>query len=118
MYCAWALRQAMTNGEVLFTSDEHFCVAGDGKHHHFLSRYWAPWLGVGEDAVTGSLHTVLTPYWDATLQMGSKPMKARQCSPRGGELQVTYAADEKAVYIAGEAVIMAKGHLLLPLSDD
>ena len=108
----------MTDVKALSTSNQRFCIAGDGKHHHFLSRYWAPWLGVGEDAVTGSLHTVLTPYWDATLKMGGKPMKARQCSPRGGELQVTYAADEMVVYIAGEAVIMAKGQLTLPLADE
>ena len=43
-------------------------------------------------------------------------MKARQCSARGGELQVSYAADERAVYIAGQAVIMGKGHMTVPVS--
>lgn len=43
-------------------------------------------------------------------------MKARQCSARGGELQVSYVADEKAVYLAGQAVIVGKGHITVPLS--
>ncbi|MCL4122627.1 UNVERIFIED_CONTAM: hypothetical protein GTU68_041206, partial [Idotea baltica] len=35
-----------------------------GLHkHHFASRYFAPWVGIDEDPVTGSAHTVLAPYW-------------------------------------------------------
>ena len=81
--------------------------------HHFLSRFFAPWLGVGEDAVTGSAHTVLAPYWDAALQLNGQPMKARQCSPRGGELQVTYVVDDNAVLMAGQAVTISKGEMML-----
>lgn len=68
---------------------------------------------MGEDAVTGSAHTVSTPYWDAVLQMKGQPMKARQCSARGGELQVTYVAGDDAVLIAGQAVIISKGQMML-----
>src|SRR4029077_13403372 len=48
----------------------------------FVSRYFAPNHGVDEDAVTGSAHCVLTPYWAARL--GKQQLTARQISARGG----------------------------------
>ena len=35
--------------------------------YDFVSRYFAPWMGVDEDPVTGSAHTVLAPYWAKVL---------------------------------------------------
>lgn len=34
-----------------------------GEGYDFYSRYFAPWVGIPEDPVTGSAHTVLAPYW-------------------------------------------------------
>ena len=34
-----------------------------GSSYDFVSRYFAPWVGIDEDPVTGSAHTVLAPYW-------------------------------------------------------
>ena len=51
---------------------------------------------------TGSAHTVLGPYWRAHLQ--KRVLKARQCSPRGGDLLVT--VEEERVILAGDAVIV------------
>jgi predicted PhzF superfamily epimerase YddE/YHI9 len=35
----------------------------DGDQYDFVSRYFAPWVGIPEDPVTGSAHTVLAPFW-------------------------------------------------------
>jgi PhzF family phenazine biosynthesis protein len=50
----------------------------------FVSRFFAPWLGIDEDPVTGAAHTVLTPYWAERL--GKKVMRAHQASKRGVDL--------------------------------
>ena len=75
----------------------------------FILRFFAPWVGVNEDPVTGSAHTVLTPYWSEAL---SKPeMLAYQASERGGKIIVQLAEDR--VNLIGEAVVVFKGKLLL-----
>nr|XP_002128272.1 phenazine biosynthesis-like domain-containing protein 1 [Ciona intestinalis] len=79
--------------------------------YDFFSRYFAPWNGIPEDHVTGSAHTVLAPYWrDFT---GKDVMLGRQCSKRGGDVQVKVRADGR-VDIGGNTKIILKGHLCLP----
>jgi PhzF family phenazine biosynthesis protein len=58
---------------------------GEGEFD-FVSRYFGPWVGIDEDPVTGSAHTVLGPYWAARL--GKKELRAAQLSRRGGALTV------------------------------
>ena len=70
---------------------------------------------MGEDAVTGSAHTALGPYWAAQLSMWGQAMQARQCSPRGGDMVVTVNEGSDSVIIASQAVIISTGELLLPL---
>lgn len=79
--------------------------------YDFVSRYFAPWVGIEEDPVTGSAHTVLGPYWGRIL--GKREMFAYQASARGGELHVTLL-EEARVAIAGEAVTILEGELRLP----
>jgi PhzF family phenazine biosynthesis protein len=55
-----------------------------GRDCDFVSRFFAPAVGVPEDPVTGSAHCTLTPYWSERL--GKKNLFARQVSARGGEL--------------------------------
>lgn len=50
--------------------------------HDFVSRYFAPWVGVDEDPVTGSNHCALVPFWAERL--GKRQLRARQISARGG----------------------------------
>ncbi|MHB8584454.1 MAG: PhzF family phenazine biosynthesis protein [Thermoplasmatota archaeon] len=57
----------------------------------FVSRYFAPWVGIPEDPVTGSAHAVLGPYWSAKL--GKTALRAFQASPRGGEMVVRMRGD-------------------------
>ena len=59
-------------------------VSARGSAYDFVSRYFAPAAGIDEDAVTGSAHCVLAPFWAKRLQRN--PLRARQVSQRGGDL--------------------------------
>lgn len=76
----------------------------------FFSRYFAPWVGIPEDPVTGAAHTVLASYWSRELG-GREEMMARQCSPRGGEVRVTVRGGGR-VDLAGRACIVLRGQLV------
>ncbi len=68
--------------------DTHAVIAtgpgGPGDDCDFVSRFFAPKMGVPEDPVTGSAHCTLVPYWSKRL--GRTELRARQLSPRGGQL--------------------------------
>jgi len=78
--------------------------------YHFISRFFAPWVGINEDPVTGAAHTVLAPYWSKILK--KKKMLAYQASQRGGELTVRLKPDDR-IDLTGNAVIVLKGKLYL-----
>jgi PhzF family phenazine biosynthesis protein len=75
---------------------------------HFVSRYFAPWVGIPEDPVTGSAHAVLGPYWGEKL--GLDTLRARQLSPRGGDILVEL--DLPRVILVGHCVILSRGFWL------
>jgi PhzF family phenazine biosynthesis protein len=74
----------------------------------FVSRFFAPAVGVDEDPVTGSAHCALTPYWSERL--GKTEMTARQLSARGGYLRVRLSGSR--VLLQGKAVTVMTGDLL------
>jgi predicted PhzF superfamily epimerase YddE/YHI9 len=74
----------------------------------FLSRFFAPAVGVDEDPVCGSAHCVLAPFWRARL--GSEALVARQVSARQGELFLECQGER--VQLAGRAVSIWRGQLL------
>ena len=76
---------------------------------HFVSRCFFPSSGIPEDPVTGSAHCTLGPYWSDRL--GNPDLRARQASARGGDLWVT--VETNTVTVAGHAVTVSRGHLLL-----
>lgn len=81
-----------------------------GRDCDFVSRYFAPGMGIPEDPVTGSAHCTLIPYWGKRL--GKKEMFARQISARGGEI---WCADRGGrVTIAGRAVFYMEGAITIP----
>lgn len=80
-----------------------------GKDCDFVSRFFAPSLGINEDAVTGSAHTVLTPFWAERL--GKQKLVARQLSQRGGDLRCEVVEDR--VLIGGEAVTYSIGNIII-----
>lgn len=71
----------------------------------FVSRFFAPGLGVDEDPVTGSAHCDLIPYW--AQRLGKDTLFAHQISPRGGELWCRLNGDR--VDIAGNCVEVMRG---------
>ncbi len=73
----------------------------------FVSRFFAPAVGIAEDPVTGSAHCCLGPFWSRRL--GKESFLARQISARGGVLKVRLAGDR--VLIAGQAVTVLRGDL-------
>ena len=75
----------------------------------FVSRFFGPRVGVPEDPVTGSAHTTLIPYWAEKL--GKTELRARQVSPRGGDLWCELRGDR--VLISGHAVTYLKGEIEL-----
>lgn len=78
-----------------------------GEEHDFVSRFFAPAAGVDEDPVTGSAHCCLGPFWRERL--GKEELRARQVSPRGGELRVRPRGDR--VDLLGRAVTVMEGRL-------
>lgn len=82
----------------------------DSDEYDFVSRYFAPAVGIDEDPVTGSAHASLAPYWQAKL--GKDSMRARQISARGGVLHVVCEENDR-VKISGQAVTVLKGELAL-----
>lgn len=74
----------------------------------FVSRFFAPAVGVDEDPVTGSAHCCLAPYWAAKLQ--KREMTGFQASPRGGTVRVRDNGER--VRLAGHAVTVLRGELL------
>jgi len=75
----------------------------------FVSRFFAPAYGINEDPVTGSAHCVLGPHWREKLN--KKSMRAFQASERGGVLRIR--VEDERVYIAGKAVTVLKGELVV-----
>jgi predicted PhzF superfamily epimerase YddE/YHI9 len=79
-----------------------------GAEHDFVSRFFAPAVGIDEDPVTGSAHCTLAPYWAAKL--GRDRLVGFQASRRGGVVRV-HAAGER-VLLEGGAVTVLRGELL------
>jgi PhzF family phenazine biosynthesis protein len=84
-------------------------VSAPGEGEDFVSRFFAPSIGIPEDPVTGSMHCALIPYWAERL--GKAKLHARQVSKRGGELFCADLPDEGRVRISGRAVLSLTGYL-------
>jgi predicted PhzF superfamily epimerase YddE/YHI9 len=82
-------------------------VTARGDSADFVSRFFAPEVGVFEDWVTGSSHCNLIPFWAERL--GKTELFARQISQRGGELFCELKGDR--VKIGGNAVLYLKGEI-------
>jgi PhzF family phenazine biosynthesis protein len=74
----------------------------------FVSRFFAPAVGVPEDPVTGSAHCALGPFWGERL--GKTSLVGYQASQRGGIVRVTLAGDR--VRLSGRAVTVLRAELV------
>ncbi|MEP6132253.1 PhzF family phenazine biosynthesis protein, partial [Marinobacter sp.] len=85
-------------------------ITAPGNDCDFVSRYFAPGGGIDEDPVTGSIHSILVPYWAEKL--GKDHLLAHQVSDRGGVLRCELKGDRVA--IAGQAAFYMEGSVQLP----
>ncbi len=95
--------------EILKIPTHAVIVTAKGETCDFVSRFFAPEVGVFEDPVTGSAHCNLIPYWAEKL--GKTELLARQISARGGELFCELQGDR--VKIGGNAVLYLKGEIFI-----
>ncbi|MFC2069566.1 PhzF family phenazine biosynthesis protein [Chloroflexota bacterium] len=82
-------------------------VSAPGDECDFVSRFFAPRVGIPEDPVTGSAHCILIPYWASRLS--KRKLHAIQVSKRGGELFCEDRGDR--VTIAGKAALYLEGKI-------
>ena len=102
---------AKPNFDLIRQLDFHaLVITAKGKEYDFVSRGFAPSIGIDEDYVTGSSHVALAPYWSEKL--GKKQLLARQLSARPGS--VSCAVEDDQVAIAGDCCLFSKGSLLIP----
>lgn len=94
------LRRANARG-VIVTS------VSESAHHDFISRFFAPAVGVDEDPVTGSAHCSLGPYW--AQRLGKGELVGYQASERGGVVRVSPRGDR--TLLAGRAVTVLQCRL-------
>jgi PhzF family phenazine biosynthesis protein len=83
-------------------------AAADRTDADFVSRFFAPRVGVDEDPVTGSAHCALAPFW--AQRFGRRSLVGAQLSPRGGRIAVDLRGDR--VLLHGRAVTVLDGSLL------
>ena len=84
-------------------------ITARGDQSDFVSRFFAPRVGVPEDPVTGSAHCVLIPYWAAVLHKND--LHAFQVSKRGGELFCAFMGER--VKISGKAALYMEGAIMI-----
>ena len=89
-------------------TDQFICTAR-GETTDIVSRVFVPGGGVDEDSVTGSAHSVLTPYWAAKL--GRNRITAHQASERGGDLALLL--DGNRAWLGGPCVTVVEGTFTL-----
>lgn len=115
----WIIAIAKTEKEILDSQPKFELLNSSGLGHlmitaisstdeaDFVTRCFAPMMGVNEDPVTGSAHCALTPLWSTKL--GKTEMKSIQLSKRTGKLTVQMLNDK--VKIQGKAITVFKAHL-------
>jgi PhzF family phenazine biosynthesis protein len=116
----WKLVVVLENEEIIKNLEPNFgllseltwngiIVTAKGEKVDFVSRFFAPKIGINEDPVTGSAHTLLIPYWSEKLD--KKNLTALQLSKRIGILNCTYLNER--VEMSGQAKTYLKGKLTI-----
>ena len=106
----YLVRNVLPDLRLLTTFPLHGVIvtaAAEGGEFDFISRYFAPKVGIDEDPVTGSAHCALAPYWEERL--GRSQLLGYQASKRGGMVHVETAGER--VYLQGQAVTFLTGQL-------
>lgn len=95
-----ALRRVGVRGVML-------TAPGDADDVDFISRFFAPGVGIDEDPVTGSAHCALAPFWGQKL--AKNDLVAYQASNRGGIVRCRLAGDR--VLLSGTAITILRGEV-------
>ena len=93
--------------KLMETETRGIVITAQSVKFDFVSRFFAPKVGINEDPVTGSAHTMLIPYWAKVLNKNK--LTAKQISARGGILHCTYLGEH--VDIGGKAVTYLTGKI-------
>lgn len=88
------------------------CRSSSPADYDFASRYFNPWIGVDEDTITGSMHTVLALYWSREFE--KQHLVAIQASKRAGRL-ILDMTGQGTVDITGRAYVVIEGQIRMPL---
>jgi PhzF family phenazine biosynthesis protein len=90
------------------------CPVGPQWAHgaHFVSRFYAPRIGIDEDALTGSAHCALAPFWAARL--GVDVLTGFQASDRGGliAMQLSGQPPQQRVALVGRCATTLRGEVI------
>ncbi len=86
------------------------CITAPGEKVDFVSRFFAPRIGINEDSVTGSAYCSLTPYWSERL--GKVELTSEQLSPRGGLIECHFRGAN--VLLVGQAKLYLEGIIHVP----
>ncbi len=103
-----ALKPDFTRLQAIDSRGVIVTAPSDQPEYDFISRFFAPALGIDEDPVTGSAHCVLGPYWAERL--GQQELVGYQASARGGVVKVEVKGNR--VLLGGQAVTVMKAELL------
>lgn len=93
--------------EISKLNNDGVIISAKGNNVDFVSRFFAPQIGINEDPVTGSAHTTLIPYW--AKQLNKTELTAIQLSERKGHLQCRYLNDR--VEISGQGKLYLTGEI-------
>lgn len=109
------VRALQPNLSVLATLDDTRGVIvtapAEAEEVDFVSRFFAPAVGVPEDPVTGSAHCALGPYWAA--RTGRRTQTGQQVSARGGTVRVHLETpDAERITLGGRATTVVRGRLI------
>ncbi|MEA5565523.1 PhzF family phenazine biosynthesis protein [Anabaena sp. UHCC 0399] len=83
--------------------------ANSDSQYDFVSRFFAPGLGINEDPVTGAAHCCLASFWRDRLNKDQ--FLAYQASSRGGVVKVSYGGGDR-VLLSGQAITVLRGELI------
>ena len=103
------IQEIQPNFEKISKYARGIIVTAKGNSVDFVSRFFAPQVGVNEDPVTGSAHTTLIPYW--SKQLGKIELVAQQLSKRGGYLKCKNL--DGKVLISGQGKLYLKGEIFV-----
>jgi len=93
--------------QIILSKTRGIIATAKSNQYDFVSRFFAPSVGVNEDPVTGSAHTILIPYW--SLELGKTELTAKQVSFRGGMVHCKNLGER--VEIGGKAVTYLTGEI-------